>query len=391
MLRLAAVALACAFSCVLRAQDDKPARSNPPMGWTGVLSEDEFRKLHELKGEHAPPARGEMVEFAGQRGYLTLPDGMRAPLPALVVIHEWWGLNEHVKHWADRLAADGYAALAVDLYGGKVATTAEEASATMRAVDEAAAEKTLLAAHAFLHDDPRVQASKRGCIGWCFGGGWSLRLAMAAPDLDAAVIYYGRLETDPTKLAAIRAPLLGVFGNRDRGIPKESVDAFAAAMKTAGRTATILRYDADHAFANPSGARYDATAAAAAWQEVRRFLADHLQSVDAPRPEMRTYVFGLLKAGPKRGEALDAQTSARLQEQHLAHIRAMSRRGEVVLAGPMVEQPGDDPIIGVLIFAVDKKAAQALTAQDPLVAAGRLRFELIDWYGPKWLADQAAK
>ncbi len=249
-----------------------------PMGWTGVLDEASFAALHDLKqGAVAEPLHGQDIEIDGQRAYLSLPAGAKAPLPAVLVIHEWWGLNDHIRHWADRLAADGYAALAVDLDGGHTATTREEATALMRAVDENAARATLLRAHRFLAEDPRIRATRRGVVGWCFGGGWSLQLALAAPDLDASVVYYGRLVTDVEALRAIHAPMLGVFGNRDQGIPPASVDAFAAAMKEAGRDLRVLRYDADHAFANPSGARYDANNAAAAWAEVRSFLAAKLR------------------------------------------------------------------------------------------------------------------
>jgi carboxymethylenebutenolidase len=255
-----------------------PGMQDPagPMGWTGVLDEKAFAALHDLKSEKAPALRGSMVPLGDGKAYLSLPAG-KPPFPAVLVIHEWWGLNDHVKHWTDRLAADGYAALAVDLYQGKQATTREEASAAMQAVDESRARATLLQAARFLKEDPRVQASRRGSIGWCFGGGWSLQLALAAPDLDAAVIYYGRLVDDAEALKAIRAPVLGIFGTRDRGIPPAAVERFAAGMKAAGRDLVLRNYDADHAFANPSGARYDAENAAKAWTEVRAFLGVHLK------------------------------------------------------------------------------------------------------------------
>jgi carboxymethylenebutenolidase len=191
------------------------------MGWTGVLSEEEFKKLHELAERDAPPLHGEMVELDGSRAYLSLPKEGKPPFPAVLVIHEWWGLNDHIKHWADRLAADGYAALAVDLYGGEVAKDADQATALMRAVDQDAALATLRQGHRFLAADPRVQAKVRAAVGWCFGGGQALRLAMAAADLDAAVIYYGRLVTDPEQLSAIRARVLGIFGNQDTALRRE--------------------------------------------------------------------------------------------------------------------------------------------------------------------------
>jgi carboxymethylenebutenolidase len=189
------------------------------------------------------------------------------------VIHEWWGLNEHIMHFTDRLAADGYAALAVDLYSGKVATTPDEAMAAMKAVDAARATKSLLAAHDFLEQDGRVRALRTGVIGWCFGGKWSLELALAEPDLDAAVVYYGHVTTDAKRLATLRPPLLGVFANRDQAIPPATVDEFEKALRAGGKQPTIVRYDADHAFANPSGQRYDAKSAEDAWSKVRAFLA----------------------------------------------------------------------------------------------------------------------
>ena len=245
-------------------------------GATGPLTEEEFKALHDLTDKKPPAPKGTMVDLAGGRAYLSVPAG-KPPFPAIVVIHEWWGLNGHIQHWADRLAADGYAALAVDLYGGKVADNRDDAMKYMKAVDAAKSQEILKAAHAFLKDDPRVKASKRGCIGWCFGGAWTLKQAIAAPDLDAAVMYYGQLVLDPAELKAIRAPLLGVFANRDGSITPEKVNEFEKALVAAGVKHRILRYDADHAFANPSGGRYDEKSAAAAWTEARAFLAEHLK------------------------------------------------------------------------------------------------------------------
>jgi len=268
----------CVLATLAAAQDSRPTGR---MSWTGVLGEKEFAALHELKEDETPELKGQMVDLGDSRAYLSLPESAKFH-SAVLVIHEWWGLNEHIKHWADRLAADGYAALAVDLYGGAVATTPAEARRAMTAVDEEQALATLQAALQFLRDDERVHAEKRACIGWCFGGTWSLRLAMAAPDLDAAVMYYGRVVDDIEQLSAMRAPLLGVFGNLDPSIPPEAVDAFEAALQRAGKDAVIRRYDANHAFANPSSARYDSDHAAAAWAEVRPFLRRHLRPEERP-------------------------------------------------------------------------------------------------------------
>jgi carboxymethylenebutenolidase len=261
-----------------RAQEgEKAPAPGKDTGPTGALGEEEFKALHELTDKEPPAPKGKMVDLGGgARAYLTLPQGS-PPFPGLLVIHEWWGLNRHIQHYADRFAAEGYAALAVDLYEGKVADNRDEASRLRRAVDDRKAAEVLKRAHAFLKEDARVGATKRGSIGWCFGGGWSLRHAIATPDLDAAVIYYGQLALDPEVLKAIRAPVLGIFGSRDASLPPETVDQFEKALAAAGVRHKILRYDAEHAFANPSGGRYDPKSAAAAWEQVRAFLAANLK------------------------------------------------------------------------------------------------------------------
>ena len=247
-----------------------------PVARPGLLSEEQFAALHELKEEEAPPAKGITVEVGGMNAYLSLPEGTEGSAPGVVLVHEWWGLNSHIRYWADRLATQGYAALAVDLYDGTVATEPDQAMAAMKAVDEAAALEKLKAAHAFLVSDERVQAPRTGVIGWCFGGGWSLRLAVAEPELDAAVMYYGRLIEDDAELQKLNAPLLGVFGSQDKGIPVDAVKAFETKLKGLGKNASIQIYDAGHAFANPSSGRYAAVPAEQAWEEVAGFFKRNL-------------------------------------------------------------------------------------------------------------------
>jgi carboxymethylenebutenolidase len=238
---------------------------------TGPLSEAEFKALHEPPTAPPQNLNGTVIDLEGTKAYLSLPAG-KGPFPAIVVIHEWWGLNGNIKHWADRLAGAGWAALAVDLYSGKVATTSDEAMSAMKSVDEAKAKATIGAAFEFLAKDSRIAATKTAVIGWCFGGGWSLQTALAHPELDGAIMYYGQPETDPAKLAAIKAQVLGVFANKDKGIPPAKVDELEAALKKAGVNATIYRYDAEHAFANPSNPKYDEKSAADAWSHVLAFL-----------------------------------------------------------------------------------------------------------------------
>lgn len=241
---------------------------------SGTISEADFMALHVLKEGGVPALRGEMVELAdGSQAYRSSPPGADARTPAVLVVHESWGLNDHIKHSADRLAAEGYVALAVDLYGGDVVTDAAAAISRMKLVDDAAATATLLAGVQTLRTP---EDRKIGVVGWCLGGGWSLRTALATPDLDAAVMYYGEIETDPVALSALQAPLVGIFASHDPAISAEDVDAFEAALDAAGKDAAIHRYDAQHAFANPSNAHYDQAKAGEAWETVRGFLGEQL-------------------------------------------------------------------------------------------------------------------
>lgn len=250
---------------------DAPAPTPSTPASTGPLTEAQFKALHDVPGA-ATPGTGTKIDLPdGTKAYLAVPAGP-GPHPGIVVIHEWWGLNGHIEHWADRLASAGWAALAVDLYRGTVATERDTALAAMKAVDPKQAAATIHAGLELLKTDARTKSSVLAVIGWCFGGGWSLEAALAEPQLAGAVIYYGQLEQDPAKLAAIKAKVLGVFGNKDDGIPPAEVDKFEAALKQANVTATIHRYDAPHAFANPSNPKYDEASAADAWSKVLAFL-----------------------------------------------------------------------------------------------------------------------
>ncbi|MEL6343178.1 MAG: dienelactone hydrolase family protein [Myxococcota bacterium] len=243
----------------------------------GLLTEAEFKAMHELKAEGDERLTGESITLSdGRTVYLSRPEDAVAGGPAVLVVHEWWGLNKHIKLWADRLAADGYTALAVDIYDGKVGTSADEAMTLMKAVDEEAAEAHLQAAHTYLREDPAIQASRVGSIGWCFGGSWSLRAGLILP-LEATVIYYGRLQTVPAQLASLNHPVLGIFGKQDAGIPLDSIRAFEEA-RPATTPLTIHIFDAAHAFANPSSQRYNQAAAEEAWSKTQAFLRDHLKA-----------------------------------------------------------------------------------------------------------------
>jgi carboxymethylenebutenolidase len=196
-------------------------------------------------------------------GYLALPSG-GGKHPAIIVIHEWWGLNDWVRQQADKFARQGYVALAVDLYRGQSAKTPDDAHILMRGLPDDRGLRDLEAAFAYLSSRPDVQASKIGSIGWCMGGGWSIKLAEDQPRLAAFVVNYGSLPTDDAIIAKIKAPMLGNFGADDKGIPPSAVQAFEVAMRKDGNSPDIKIYDgAGHAFQNPNnkdGYRPEATA-----------------------------------------------------------------------------------------------------------------------------------
>jgi carboxymethylenebutenolidase len=203
----------------------------------------------------------------------------KGPFPAVIVIHEWWGLNDWVKEQASKLADQGYESLAIDLYRGKVATTPDMAHEIMRGVPEDRARRDLHAAFEFLQSQPNVKKNRIGAIGWCMGGGYSLDVALDEPTLAADVINYGHLATDSAAIQKINAPILGLFGGQDQGITPDDVHKFEAAVKQAGKRIDIKIYDdAGHAFENPNNKTgYRAADAADAWQRTVTFLAENLK------------------------------------------------------------------------------------------------------------------
>jgi carboxymethylenebutenolidase len=212
------------------------------------------------------------------QGIVYTPAG-KGPFPALIVIHEYWGLNDWVKEQASKLADQGYVTLAVDLYRGKVATTPDMAHEIMRGVPEDRAKRDLHAAFEYLASQPNVKKDRIGSIGWCMGGGYSLDIALQEPTLAADVINYGHLATDTEALKKINAPILGLFGAQDHGITPDDVKKFGATLDQLGKKIDVTIYpDAGHAFENPNNKDgYRAADAADAWQRTVDFLAKTLK------------------------------------------------------------------------------------------------------------------
>lgn len=206
--------------------------------------------------------------------YVAKPQG--EPKGALLVFHEWWGLNDHIKATADAYAKQGFYALAVDVYGGKVATTKDEAGKLMGGLDQAHAQE--VAGAGFAHLAEAAKGKKVATIGWCMGGGLSLQASLANPERTAAtVIYYGMPETDVAKLKKLKGPVLGIWGTKDGWINGEKVDGFEKAMKEAGAKYEGKRFEADHAFANPTGGAFNPAAAKEADALTAAFLAANLK------------------------------------------------------------------------------------------------------------------
>jgi carboxymethylenebutenolidase len=227
------------------------------------------------------PANMQEVSFPSgsdtAHGFLYLPGGA-GPHAAVVVIQEFWGVNDWVKEQAQHFANEGYVALAVDLYRGKVATDPEMAHELMRGLPQDRGVRDLTSAVDFLAHRKDVDPKRIGAIGWCMGGGYAAQLAIADPNLRAVVINYGSLPTDKAALSQIHAPVLGNFGGLDRGITPDDVHAFEASMNALGKNVNLKIYaDAGHAFENPNNTTgYRADDAQDAQNRSHQFLAEQL-------------------------------------------------------------------------------------------------------------------
>lgn len=220
----------------------------------------------------------EMVNyFENYTGFLAVPDTDEDKnFPGIIMIHEWWGLNDNIEQMAEELASHGYVVLAVNLFGKEAATTADEARQLVSSYDSQAGIANMNGAIEYLKTNYGVV--KMGSIGWCFGGGQSFNLALNNKDMDATVIYYGSVTADKEKLASISWPILGIFAGLDQGIPVELVKEFEKSLDDLGIQNEIHIYpNVDHAFANPSGERYAPEETKDAWEKTVAFLSETLK------------------------------------------------------------------------------------------------------------------
>jgi carboxymethylenebutenolidase len=223
--------------------------------FSAVLAARVSRAL-KVSAQGAVKPKTQTVQFPSGKetvdAFLATPDSSGRH-PGIIVIHEWWGLNDWVKEETVKLAEQGYVALAVDLYRGKVAADSNEAHELYRGLPQDRGVQDLLAAFDYLGARADVNKDRIGSIGWCMGGGFSIQLAVHQPHLAACVVNYGALPTGPNDIQQIYPPVLGNFGGKDRGITPADVQAFEKSMRSMGKRIDVKIYpDAGHAFENPN-------------------------------------------------------------------------------------------------------------------------------------------
>lgn len=261
------------------------------MGLVGGASDTSVTNVSKLSSTvnmgNATNLQNKTVEyFPGSQGYLVYPvssnDTVGKKLPAVVMIHEWWGLNENIKNMANLLAKQGFVVLAADLYKGEVANNPERAMELVQIArnNQNNSINNLQSAVKYLSLLPNVDSSKIASLGWCFGGGQSLQLALNSQEhpLAATILYYGTpLVTDKALLSKIKWPVLGIFGDKDQAIPVKEINQFGTSLNQSGITNNIHIYKGlGHAFANPSGDNYAPKETEDAWQKTLSFLKKYV-------------------------------------------------------------------------------------------------------------------
>ena len=261
------------------------------MGLVGGAADNSLTNVSKLSstvnmGNTANLQNKTVEYFQDAQGYLVYPvssnDTVSKKLPAVVMIHEWWGLNENIKNMANLLAKQGFVVLAADLYKGEVANNPERAMELVQIArnNQNNSINNLQSAVKYLSSLPNVDSSKIASLGWCFGGGQSLQLALNSQEhpLAATILYYGTpLVTDKALLSKIKWPVLGIFGDKDQAIPVEEINQFGTSLNQSGITNNMHIYKGlGHAFANPSGDNYAPKETEDAWQKTLSFLKKYV-------------------------------------------------------------------------------------------------------------------
>jgi carboxymethylenebutenolidase len=206
-------------------------------------------------------------------GYLAVPAAEEGP--AVIVLQEWWGVDAHIRSVCDRLAAEGFFALAPDLYRGETTTEPSEAQQKMMALAMDEAEQEMCGAAAYLASQPGVEGAGVGAIGFCLGGGLALWAAATCPQITAAVTYYYVMPHGKPDFSRLKGPVLGHFGTADAFIPLEASQGLESDLREAGADVTFYYYpDAGHAFFNDTDrlGTYNAEDAKSSWERSVSFL-----------------------------------------------------------------------------------------------------------------------
>jgi carboxymethylenebutenolidase len=268
--------LALTFS-LLRCSNTSTPGDQAAEGMAQFAKDSNFQSAHEQPGKIDFQGKGSMMEFRTPDGSLAKAYAVKPAQSSqkfLFVIHEWWGLNDQIKREADRLfdSLGNVTVLALDLYDGRLTDKPGEAGKLMEETKPERCEAIIKGALAAAGKDGRVAT-----VGWCFGGGWSLKSSILAAERGVAcVMYYGMPVEKANELAPLQAGVLGIFAKKDGWINEKVVRNFEALSKATKKNLEVHWFDAEHAFANPSSPRYNETAAREANKLALAFLRKNL-------------------------------------------------------------------------------------------------------------------
>lgn len=266
------------FTVAIMADDEKNKKSccavTPDKDFAAFASDDAFKMKHDEPLEFTYTSElGSMIKLPasdGMEANAFYIEAKKKSKKFLIVIHEWWGLNDHIKNEAAKLYNDlgDYNVLALDMYDGKVAATRDSAGMLMQSLATERAMAILNAGISFAGKNAEIST-----IGWCMGGGYSLQTAIeGGKNVKKSVIYYGMPEKDMSRLKKISAKVLGIFASREQWISPAIVEEFKANMKKAGKKLEVHSFDAEHAFANPSNPNYNSDYTEKAYKITLEFL-----------------------------------------------------------------------------------------------------------------------
>jgi len=266
------------FQALTTAQDKSCCSTEKEVSFASFSEEKEFRDIHQIPASFIlKDAMGTMITFKTKDGKTANGYYVKSEKPSnkfIFVFHEWWGLNDYIKKEADELKKNlgDVNILAIDLYDGKVADNRDDAAKYMQSVSQERALNIVFGAIDFAGKDAKI-----GTIGWCFGGGWSLQASiMLAKQGSACVMYYGIIENTPETFKELNAPVLGIFAEKDGWVNPEVYGNLEKNIKAAGKKIKIKSFDADHAFANPSNAKFDEVATNEAKDLTIKFFKENL-------------------------------------------------------------------------------------------------------------------